>query len=183
MKATFSVLLFAGVSLAQVSSGSLSARRALEAAASAASAHVVWSKPVGRLQSGETRAVFSAFSVTDPTRSGRQLRGIRVDLVLPDWSGVAYVEEAEVADLKKCADWLAKMAKTYPDVTDTFSIGGGQAEDPTRPFRLSYTRAGNNPTLYLAYLGSSQVRSLQLRGVPPSELAAIFASTVKALGR
>jgi hypothetical protein len=116
-------------------------------------------------------------------RSGRQLRGIRLDLASPGWSGIVYVEEAGIADLKKCADWLARMARTYPDVTDTFSIGGNPSEDPPRPFRFSYHRTGNNPTLDLAYLGGQEVRSLQFTGVPPSDFAAIFARTVKALRR
>jgi hypothetical protein len=63
-------------------------------------------RPTG---SGAARAFFTAFSVTDPMRAGR---GLRVDLALSDWTGVVYVEEGAIADLKNCADLVAKMAKT-----------------------------------------------------------------------
>src|SRR6266700_2144638 len=99
MKVVSSVLLFAGISVAQTCSP-LASRRALEAAASPTTAKVLWSEPVGRLESGETHALFTAFSVADPIQLGHQLRGVRVNLASPDYHGVVYVEGAEIAALK-----------------------------------------------------------------------------------
>jgi hypothetical protein len=179
MKAAVGIFLFAGVSLAQLSP-SLTQRRALEAAASSPTALVVWSEPVGRLENGETRAAFNAFSVVDPMRPGHQVRGLRVDLAIPNWSGIVYVEEGEIVDLKKCADWLARMARTYPEVQDTFSVGGRATEDPPLAFRFSYRLMGTKPVLSLA---GPELRLMEFTGVPSSDLAAIFAGAVRALRR
>lgn len=73
---------------------------------------MVWSEPVGSLESGDAHAVFTAFSVTDPNSPGSQLRGVRVNLEGLDWKSVVYIEESEVAAFKKRADWLAKAART-----------------------------------------------------------------------
>ncbi|MGO9232463.1 MAG: hypothetical protein ACLQKA_24965 [Bryobacteraceae bacterium] len=172
MKLLGYLILFAGVPFAQVSP-----RRYLETAASDVSAHVVWTQPVGLLESGETRAVFTALSVMDPMHAGEQLRGVRVDLSMPGWNGVAYVQESDVSVMKKLADLLAKYAKKYPNETAPFSALNSHS-DPTPAFFLSYQRKGNNPTLYL---GLPRSHSLEFTGVPPSDLAAIFASAAKTL--
>ncbi|HLK61911.1 MAG TPA: hypothetical protein VKU19_00630 [Bryobacteraceae bacterium] len=179
MKLLGSVLLFAAVSLAQTCS-SLPSRRALQAAASAAAAHIFWSESVGLLESGDTHAAFAAFSVTDPAQLDRQLRGVRVDLAIPHWNGVVYVDESEVEALKKRADWLAKMAKMYPHVTDTFAIGGA-ADDPVCPFYFSYNRTESYPILHVR--GPELPQRLQFTNAAPSELSAIFARAAKALNR
>jgi hypothetical protein len=96
---------------------------------------------------------------------------------MPDWKGVAYVQESDVPIMKKAADWLAKGAKEYPKETAPFIILG-PGSDPVPPLFLSYQRVENKATLYL---GGRGLRRLQFTGVPPSGLAAIFARAVKAL--
>jgi hypothetical protein len=170
------VILLAGVSFAQVIYA-VSPRRYLEIAASDVSANVIWSQALGVVQDGETRAAFTALAVTDPMHAGKQLRGVRVDLATPDWKGVVNVKEVEIPVLKKHADWLAKVAKDYPKSTDTFS-NRGEGDDPAPPLYFEYRGAGKDAILYL---GGPGLHSLQFAGVPPSEIAVIFARAVKAL--
>jgi len=169
-------ILVAGVSFAQVIA-EVSPRRYLETAASDASAHVVWSQPLGLLESGETRAAFTALAVTDPMQEGQQLRGVRMDLSSADWKGVAYVQEDDVPMMRKLADLMAKVAKKDPKQTAPLYVLGPHS-DPKPAFFLTYQRKRNNPTLYLSVPGS---RSLEFTGVAPSDLAVIFARAAKAL--
>jgi hypothetical protein len=52
---------------------------------------------------------------------------------MPDWKGVAYVQESDVPIMKKAADWLAKGAKEYPKETAPFIILG-PGSDPVPRF-------------------------------------------------
>jgi len=176
MKLLSCLILLAGVSFAQAIA-EVSPRRYLETAASDVSAHVVWSQPVGLLESGETRAAFAALAVMDPMHEGQQLRGVRVDLSTPGWKGVAYVQEGDLPVMKKLADFLAKYAKKYPQETAPLYALGPHS-DPTPAFFLTYQRKGNSPNLYLGLPGS---RLLEFTGVPPSELSEIFARAAKTL--
>jgi len=67
---------------------------------------VVWSKEVGQLRSGDTRAVFTALTVED---SGRQARGVRVD---SSWTGgrgdTYYIDERFLLAEKEIFDQLAR---------------------------------------------------------------------------
>jgi hypothetical protein len=119
--------------------------RALEAASSAASSRIVWSEEVGRLKNGDTYAIFTAFSVADPIHLGGELRGVRVNLAGPDWKDVVYVEESEIAEWKKRVEWLAKMAKTYPNETGPF-VTRRPADDPPFAFYFSY-QGGDHATV------------------------------------
>jgi len=171
-------MLLGAVSFAQALP--VSPRRYLEIAASDASAHVLWSQPLGVLEAGETRAAFTALALMDPMHPGQQLRGVRVDLSTAEWKGVAYIQESDVPVMKKAADWLAKCAKEYPKETAPF-LAQGPSSDPAPSLFLSYQRVENRPTSYLRYRASPGWRSLQLTGVPPSDVAAIFARAAKAL--
>jgi hypothetical protein len=172
------VILFAVISLAQ--GLPVSPRHYLEIAASDVSAHMLWSQSLGVLESGETHAAFTALAVMDPMHPSQQLRGVRVDLSMADWKGVAYVQESEVPVMKGAADRLAKDAKEYPKETALFTAQS-PTSDPMPPLFLWYQRSENKPTVYVRYLGGLEVRSLQFPGVPPSEVAAILARAVKAL--
>ena len=178
MKAAACALVFAGVSAAQMCS-TLAPRRALEAASSRAGG-VLRSEPVGRLQSGETRADFTAFAVSDPVHVGHELRGVRVELASPEYSGVVYIEGAEIAAVKARADWLARMARDYPNETAPFAIGGAR-DDPACPLAFTYQRIGSSVILRLR--GLELIHDFELGGVAPSELVAILARAAKALKR
>jgi hypothetical protein len=175
MKLLCSILLSSAVSFTQVSSSL--PPRPFAAAASEVSAQVVWFEAIGRLENGETSAAFTALAVMDPEHLGHQLRGLRVDLAMPDWKGVVYVEESAIGNLKKHADWLAKMAKLYPKETGPFS-DRGEFDDPAPPLYFEYRGAGREG---IVYLGGPGLRMFQFTGSPPSDLAAIFARAVKAL--
>lgn len=176
MKFLGCLILLTGVSFAQLVP-EVSPRRYLETAASDVSAQVVWSEPLGILESREARAAFTALAMTDPMHGGHRLRELRVDLATADWKGVVYVKELEIALLKKHADWLAKMANDYPKSTDLFS-DRGEHDDPAPPLYVEYRGAGSDAILYL---GGPGLRTLQFTGVAPTEIAAILVRGVKAL--
>jgi hypothetical protein len=70
---------------------------------------------------------------------------------------------------------LAKLAKSYPKSTDFFS-DRGERDDPAPPLYFEYCGLGKDAILYL---GGPGLHSLQFTGVPPSEIAAIFARAMK----
>jgi hypothetical protein len=170
------LILFAGASAAQLSPG-VPPRSYLEIAASAVSAHVAWSQSLGMLESGDVRAAFTALAVINPMRAGQELRGVRVDLSIPDWNGVAYVQESDVPAMKKYADTLVKFAKEYPKATASFQTAGPMM-DPVPPLFFSRQGSGSISTLYI---GGPGLRSLPFTAVSPSDLAAIFARAIKTL--
>jgi hypothetical protein len=104
---------------------------------------VIRSQALGLLENGETRAAFTALSVTDPMHVGKQLRGVRVDLATRDWKGVLNVKEIEIPVLNKHADWLAKAAKHDPKSRDFFS-DCGERDDPAPPLYFEYRGLGMN---------------------------------------
>jgi len=138
---------------------------------------LIRSQALGLLENGQTRATFTALVTTNPMHAGRQLREVRVDLATPAWKGVVNVKEAEIPVLKKHAEWLAKAAKHYPKSTDFFS-SRGERDDPAPPLYFEYRGLGKDAILYL---GGAGLHSLQFAGVPPSEIAAIFARAMKVL--
>src|SRR5262245_43706886 len=94
----------------------------LEAFADRATATVVWSKLVGRLEGPESRATVTALIVEDATVTPRVMRGLRIDLAhigTPpscDWKYVAwnimckranaavYVEEVRLDEVRKALE-------------------------------------------------------------------------------
>jgi hypothetical protein len=116
----------------------------LEAFAARATATVVWSKLIGRLESPESRAIVTALIVEDATTTPRVMRGLRIDLAhigAPpscNWNYVAwrimckranaavYVDEGrleEVRSMLKRGSAVLRPWEFISHFTSTFSSG------------------------------------------------------------
>jgi hypothetical protein len=107
------ILAFATVSLGQLGPNQPEMRRPLQTTLQGSSARLLWSSVVGQLQSGETRATFTALAVEDPARAGREIRGVRVAASSHNWQGTIYIEEPELRLLQRKVDLWAMGAERF----------------------------------------------------------------------
>ncbi len=100
--------LFMGIASAQVNSLPAAKPSPLPTLARQANARVIWSKEVGRLESGQAHAIATALMVEDSTQPSKRARGIRIDLSWPAGERAIYIDEALLQPQQKIFDNLTR---------------------------------------------------------------------------
>ena len=136
---------------------------------------MVWSYAAGRLQTVDTRAVFTVLAVKDPERVGQEIRGLRVVASSRDWNGTVYVEEPELRLLQQKVEIWAKGADGFSQtvVNGIYSTACPEDERLHLPLAFGYVTHGQSaPQLLVDFPGHAP---LFFNGQSPSDVAAIFA--------
>jgi hypothetical protein len=177
-------LLFAGVALGQ-GNAPPSENSAVAAIVGSAGGRIVWSKEVGQLRSGETRAVFTALTVAN---SGRQARGVRVD---SSWTGARgdtyYIDERFLLAEKEIFDQLARdvammQAKHLLEAGTGLSIlGSCEFRDAAQPYPLVADYAYSGPGTPALRITTHQV--LLFPELTPADLAKVLGSAIDAVAQ
>src|SRR5579862_6448187 len=166
---------FATISVGQNGPNQAEAIRTLGSAMQRAGAQLIWSYAAGRLQTGDTRAVFTVLAVKDPERVGQQIRGVRVVASSHDWNGTIYVEEPELRLLQQKVEIWAKGAERFAHtvVNGVYSTACPEDEYLHLPLAFGYvTNRQSAPRLLVDFAGFAP---LSFNGHSPSDVAAIFA--------
>jgi hypothetical protein len=105
--------LLLNVGLAQVNQMPSLQPTRLEAFAGHSTAHVAWSREVGRVESAEARAVVTSLVIEDAVQTPRRMRGIRIDLANQNSRDQVYLEEAKLEAVKKALEEIESGIESF----------------------------------------------------------------------
>lgn len=156
--------------LAAILLGSAFAQSALQSAAESPAAKALWSETVGRLDSPDGSAVFTALAIADPKHAGEQIRGVRIALTSHGTRSSVYVDAREFAVLSSHVNlWGTGWARMPLTFHGTYSTNCPDEESQRLPLFLDYI--GSDAVTVLAVRGHD---SLSFTGLTPPDVAAIF---------
>ncbi len=153
-------------------------------AASAASARVLWSQNIGRLDSGESHAVFTALAVENPAAAATptQFRGLRVDLNWAGGSDSLYVDESLLPPEKEIFDKLSAdldRPNALHGGSRAAITGSGEFRSGSYPLVADYQVYGPEGSgLRILSSGHSAVL---FTGSKPTDLSNLLARAITAL--
>lgn len=98
--------LFVGIAAGQANSPSPRKPSSLEALVRQPETRVTWSKEVGHLESDGSHAIVTTLIVEDSGEPVGRTRGVRLDLLRPNWKRSVYIDESSLEKLKKTIDQL-----------------------------------------------------------------------------
>ena len=155
----------------------------LEAAIKHPDAQVYSSSQIARLESGDSRAVFTGLVVADPAQADRKIRGVRIEFSDDGWTRSAYVDEGKLQPLKDIVDRLAvDLERLLPRLARSSSAGFlGSCEfrdhPDSCPLQVDYCYSGScSPALRIT---SPTLITFNQR--TPSDLSAILAAAIEYL--
>ena len=170
--------LLLNVGLAQVNSKPSLQPTRLEAFASLPTAHITWSKEVGRLERPEARAVVTALVVDDPLQPPHRRRGIRIELSNQMARDQVYIEDTELETVKKALDKIASGIVEFrnePGSSPLMYLGACELRQPyptVHTLDAAYYITSASSGLSLSAFKSQEFR---FSGYGPSRLAAVIA--------
>jgi hypothetical protein len=186
MKLIAAVELFAlllNVVLVQVTPTALKPTK-LEAFTGSPTAHVKWSKEVGRIDEARVHAVVTVLSVEDVRQPPHRMRGIRIDLTNESATDQIYLEEDTLTRIKSALGEIQSGIESFRrDRSDT-PIRYFGAEEFWRPYERIHTL---NAAYYIrpdsSGLSLSAYKSQEFRfpGHTPSELAELIGRAIREL--
>lgn len=175
--------LFSSEASAQRDAASPQRPSSFETVARGAEARIFWSQEIGRLEVGDSRAVFTALAVEDPAQRDRRIRGVRIDFSVPGWKSAVYIDEATLRPLKKISDQLSidieRTQRLHPTGTGEGYIGSCEFRDNpgAYPLQVDYCYSGwCSPALRVF-----APELMMFPGRKPSDLSEILASAIDQL--
>jgi hypothetical protein len=172
------IMLLAGSGLAQISSPP--AENALATLAQQSGTQVTWSKEVGRLESGESHAVFTALTVEDSNQPSRHARGVRVDLSWTNGKSTLYLDEIKLQPEKKIFDHLARDARGSQDGTRGF-VGSCEFRNNPGVYPLKADFEYSGPEAPALGIFSSAEDQILFPGLTPAHLATVLGKAINEL--
>jgi hypothetical protein len=173
--------LLLNVGLAQVKPKPSLQPTRLEAFAGLPTAHITWSKEVGRLEHPEARAVVTALVVENPQQPPYRRRGIRIELSNKMAKDQVYIEDTELAAVNKALDKIASEIEQFqnePRSSPLMYLGSCELRQPyptVHSLDAAYYIARDSSGLSLSAFKAQEFR---FPGFSPSQLAAAIASAM-----
>ena len=179
----FAVLLggLTSISFGQEGPAVPGASISLETLASRSGTREVWAEEVGRLDSGKNSAAFTVLAIEDPTRTGQQIRGLRLALSVPEGTRTLHIAEAMLQPLKEKLDGLAMAARAWSGRDHGYGMISTvcPGEEVRLPLSFGYHyRHGAKPELSL---GGPDLPELVFPGPTLSQLLDIFGKAIQTL--
>jgi len=172
------ILLLAGVAPAQLSlppGGNALATLALQPETRA-----TWSKEVGRLDSGESHAIFTVLTLENSNQQRRRARGVRIDLSWTNGKSNLYMDEVKLQPEKEIFDQLALDVRGVQGGTLGFVGSCDLARKPdVYPLNADFEYAG--PQAPALRIFSSTEDQVVFPGLTPSHLSTILAKAINQL--
>jgi hypothetical protein len=146
---------------------------AFERFVSRPTAHVGWSKEVGRIDSGQAHAVIVALIVEDSTATPSQMRGIRIDLTDGNRKDQAYVGEDLLDRLIAGLDDITAGLPRFLSQSHTRScFGSAVFQQEGHAFSASVCIFGDWGFLSV---GTGSICDFQFTGIQPALFAGAIA--------
>jgi hypothetical protein len=172
------ILLLAGIAPAQVSFPP--AGNALATLAHQPETRVTWSKEVGRLESGESRAVFTVLTVENSNQPGRRAQGVRIDLSSANGKSTLYLDEVKLQPEKKIFDHLIRDAGRSQGGTLSF-VGSCEFRDNPGVYPLNADFEYAGPQAPALRIFSSTGDQIMFPGLTPSHLSTVLGEAIDEL--
>jgi hypothetical protein len=173
--------LLLNVGFAQVNSKPSLQPTRLEAFASLPTAHITWSKEVGRLERPEARAIVTALVVENPHQPPYRRRGIRIELSNQKARDQVYIEDTHLEAVKQALDKIANGIGEFrnePRSSPLMCLGACELRQPcptVHTLDAAYYIARDSSGLSLSAFKAQEFR---FPGYSPSRLATAIAKAM-----